>query len=192
MTKFCWYQRLQHLHCHLYLTAEIHAPRYSWHQQLPLNNCCYSVVNTHTVFGDGSGAQQSWLYNLPHPYVLDIRITLFPMKTATYWNRLPRSCSLSPWWVWLDWRKHRVTWSDFRAVPASDRFLDLRFLERCFWSELSYDPTELAHLLAAKYFFLMQYMEFTQQFPKCQLGIRNPGYVNVVLSKQVISRLFLP
>lgn len=32
-------------------------------------------------------------------------------------------------------------------------------------------------------------MEFTQRFPKSQLGIRNPGYVNVVLSKNVISVL---
>lgn len=36
----------------------------------------------------------------------------------------------------------------------------------------------------------MQCMEFAQHFPKSQLGIRNPGYVNVVLSKHVISRLF--
>lgn len=36
----------------------------------------------------------------------------------------------------------------------------------------------------------MQYMEFTQCFPKSQLGMRNPGYVNVVLVKHVITRLF--
>lgn len=91
----CTFSKDDNLRCHLWLTAEIHGPGCSWHQQLPLNSCCYSVVNTHTVFGDVSGAQQSWLYNLLHPYVLDIRINLFPMKTDRYWNRLLRGCSLS-------------------------------------------------------------------------------------------------
>lgn len=142
------------------------------------------------MFGGVSEAQQSWLYNSPHPYILDIRINLFPIKTARYWNRLLRGCSLCPWWVWSDWIKRWVTWSDFRAVPASDGFLGWRFLERSFWPVVCCDPTKLAHSLAAKYSLLMQCMEFTQCFPKSQLGIRNPGHVNVVLSKHVISRLF--